>query len=214
MNIPTLPTDNLYKFIAIFGLILTALSFYVREIPFDERHRLNKEMRNYNIKMDGYVELRNSIDSTDLIIHKFMEQFDVEPARKYLDSVDLYMRVNENLKKDYADYVHVARDLKNEGKSILSYLEYNDEKVDYYNRYAKGLLFVGGFLIFLGFSLWYHRHQRYIDAERRWEGMIYADKLKKREQQEKEKKKTEPNPDEPKSKSESQEPETESDSDS
>jgi len=59
MNIPNVPTDNLYKFLSIFGLILFVFSSYMLyEIP----QNLNTEidlmkikeeaLKNYNLKKD------------------------------------------------------------------------------------------------------------------------------------------------------------------
>lgn len=218
MNIPTLPTDNLYKFIAIFGLVLFALGLYLDYTSFGLA--IEKRIEYSNDLYKAYVESKYLKEYSERMLGQFENL--VEETEDLNEQAGDNKNLNLNEINEKYTALNVDKEIHDDrlkqlemligdyekSKEIVDLLNAKKRKIDALSTFLQR---TGGALVLMGFLLWYFLHQRFMDAERKWKGMIYADKLKKREQQEKEKKKTEPNP-EPKSKSECQEPETETES--
>jgi hypothetical protein len=213
MNIPTLPTDNLYKFIAIFGLVLFSLGVYLDYSSFGMYTEKRIESSNQLNKV--YIEsnyLREYSQSLVEEMDNFHEQFKLNKnanSEKFIEK-DEELHAEIEVFKDKLKQFELLRGEYEKSQDVINFISLKKHNIDALSTFLQR---TGGAFILVGFLLWYYLHQRYIDIERRWKGMIYADKFKKKEQQEKEKKETET---ETKSKSESQEPEsdTESKSDS
>ena len=153
MNLPSLPTDNLYKFMAIFGLLLVLFSFYWM----------------LSLKMDISERLAFEEAKTGIL--------DSESQRIY-ERIKLYKKI----KADGADVpIEYLRDLENESKILTS--ETNKLKLESASAKSKFrsapflsltiLAIFGVVLVGFGFGAWYILHQKYIDAEIKWKGKIH-----------------------------------------
>ena len=146
MQIPNLPTDNLYKFMAIAGLALIIISVI---IPLWIIHDL--KIKGYDLKIE-------------------MAIIDVE-AKSFEKQFQLHTQVPHN-KKELSDHSHkqyfaTVLDMeKNIAKTKgqvdkLEFLRSEIQKMRVIIALGLGL---GLILTFNGFRLWYSRLQKYQDA--------------------------------------------------
>lgn len=100
MRLPTVPTDNLYKFAAIFGLTLIVLSFYLMNQTYNSLTSKANELE----VQDMIHQIKTDVDSTsvDLKIEKIkhdkevfqlMEKVDKYPKAIYLNLLILMVGV-------------------------------------------------------------------------------------------------------------------------
>ncbi|UTW13083.1 hypothetical protein [Marinobacterium rhizophilum] len=116
MNIDNLPVDNLYKFIALSGLVLTLFSFF-------------------------YVE-------------PLLREQSVEIAKLNAE-VGFYKSKNpEEIKSTYTIEKQVEIEIR------IAELKERNLQIKELNSDAKTFLYFGGFLMLLGFNLWYLLVQR------------------------------------------------------
>jgi len=129
MNIPNLPTDNLYKFIAIFGLILIIATMVLMSFQFKIIESDFSEIRAKESLHKDYTKGKE--DSLLVVLHS--------PIKKY-DAEDSLFLAAENLKTNYERFkFKILEDLV----------------------FLTG--FVGIFLTFSGFYLWFINYQLYQD---------------------------------------------------
>ena len=180
MNIPNLPTDNIYKFSAIFGLIIFIGSIILfqssdkiifdakirSEISNDKRHTdsvySDFKLNMYSIRMDFHAKRmklnpENHIDSNYFFQENAKLEKEFEEHRKA--SNEYVKSINENYKND----------------TELAYYEY---KQNLYRLISITFAIIGVLLIAWGFKRWYYKHQVYIDAEIKWKGETFVQLLK------------------------------------
>lgn len=182
MNIPTLPTDNLYKFMAISGLLIVIffLSILIYSIFIIETKRL---------------EIDNNIDITNTNIELTKKYLAIET--KYLnDMLDLLNYKNEftkiipkdlNINKyidDYKEFIKDRKEINEINYKIGLKLNENHSKVELEiqknKNYVKELnkivnffivlgiicffgMLSGAYLAFKGFVLWKEKLQDHLD---------------------------------------------------
>ena len=171
MKFLTPPTDNLYKFIAIFGLILIGLSFFVTDLYLDEKHEINKDYSNFSVEAENtekeyYLALAN-YDSLELKI------IELEKSKKS-DSIQQIKILQDYYRDKVLKYSRIWNKEAIEGKKLLKRDDYNAKKEVFYGFYSKCLLVIGTVLMIFGFFFWYFKHQKYIDAETKWKGEIFS----------------------------------------
>lgn len=171
MNIPTIPTDNLYKFVSIFGLILFGFSIYVSHLYLDDRHEINKDFFNYLVDANNtekeYNLAKTGYDSIEKIIIKLKE------SEKF-DSIELEKALQDYYRDRILKYSRQWSKEAIEGAKLLKRLEYNEKKQKVYGIEAKILALIGLILMAFGFFFWYFKYQKYIDAEIKWKGEIFS----------------------------------------
>ncbi len=151
MNIPNLPTDNLYKFIALFGLILYISStyFYIKN---------NFDYSNYQNENIAKIEHLNSLileaESTKNLRIKLMKD-SLSFNGKFFDMVNneeeyLLRKIDEFSPKFYL--------LKNE-------IESRKFEFELLNKILLFSIILSVFILYIGFHLWYHKIQKHIDLE-------------------------------------------------
>ena len=160
---------------AIFGLVIFVLSFYVSRLYLDERHEINHAFSELLIEVEKVpAELTlvgRKFDSIENIIEKLEE-------RKLYDSIKKLLPYHDYQVKKLKELFKESDESRIEGEKLLAKLDYNDKKKELYHIYSDVLILVGGFLMVYGFFLWYYKHQRYIDAERKWTGETFIELLK------------------------------------
>ena len=167
MEMPTLPTDNLYKFMAIAGLLLLAGTLYfptMLQIQLGEQmiqnsesvHILEADQKFHKYKIRKLYEIitntismqrgnyTNSLNKMDLVYSDSeIKQMDAElPELAHQDDVNLAKIEANTLRTDY-----------------LKFLIGLTRTVQYV------LIFLSVLLTFSGFKLWYNRIQKFIDKE-------------------------------------------------
>lgn len=77
MNIPAIPTDNLYKFIAIFGLVLYAITL---SIPVQKQVELRNtmiqvivELQILEAEVDSFASIQNEIKETERLKEFYLD---------------------------------------------------------------------------------------------------------------------------------------------
>ncbi len=174
MNIPNLPTDNLYKFIAIFGLILFIFRIYQVENLASEINsqvfQLNESIRILKTEKIYHEKNKNFLDNQIKILCKklnyeceFTDSFWVFPSYKNLSLEEMSIRLEiDKLIKDYRielqefDLKTIQINSKSQQFNLL-----NDE----FDGLNNGdFLQIFGFVVaVMGFTLWYFKIQRFQD---------------------------------------------------
>ena len=183
MIIPNLPTDNLYKFIALFGLVILIVSFitFFTEV---------KKMGNESFKIQKEINI--NILEANLLIKEFEEVISKESTRN-----EIIIALNEKIRNPLyhnsdsllileAESIQLDKDKDNELESGQYNSLFNktdeyqmnhlliQEKNKLYLHNLKGIdllekiltwtSVVGFGLVLIGFYLWYFRLQVYQDT--------------------------------------------------
>ena len=178
MNFPSLPTDNLYKFISIFGLTILVFSQFWKFEVDKEAFRLGSSI----ISDEAEISLlRSDMDSTRWFIEKrkriyrkeerdsinvdsaFLNQLLVDKERLEKEKVKLENKHNQKVTEANKNIEDFARWMTLTNRRWLFTV----------------LNTVGIILFFSGMIFWYLKYQRYIDAEKKLEGNKYLKKLKR-----------------------------------
>lgn len=139
MNLPNLPTDNLYKFIALAGLVVILLSIVLPNIALHnlrlELLKTNGELSVLQAEYDFLREEHNSVEN-----HPNLEE-----AAKHREKMkELRVRTLQLKSKDESErFLH-------------------RQTIVWQSVAAIGL-FVGAGMVTFGFKLWYERVQKYQD---------------------------------------------------
>lgn len=133
MNIPNIPTDNMYKFICISGILIILASYL-----------------NANSISNQALDVKMSTDKNTQVLETLGNQLK-QTDTKYIQ--------NEQSLKEFNDLVlkikGVAADISTDGMKI--------DKLGRDLKSTKTLMNTGFVWTFLGFFGWYYRHQRYLD---------------------------------------------------
>ena len=144
----------------------------------DERHEINKDLSEYlinaRITESGYKDSETKIDSIKKLL------LNLDTAKDY-DRIEQLIPLLHFLADKYEEYGKNWRSEIPLGKKLLARLEYNEKEQTVDKLQGEVLLYIGGVLMFYGFLLWYRKHQRYIDAETRYNGEKFIKLLKKQD---------------------------------
>lgn len=142
---PNLPTDNLYKFMALSGLFLFCFSLYFITTKVDAL-----EERVYK---DGiaYSEWKVKAEA----LEKEIDHLTTEKSLAAQKSIE----VNESLKSKLLEHnINLAK-----VKHATLYSKNNLEQIKHYQQIGFWLKVVSLLLSIFGFALWYFRVQKYQD---------------------------------------------------
>ena len=163
-NIKDLPTDNLYKFMAIFGMLLIILPFLLFPTIQNYKYRIIDLTTKAALKDNELKELEKIVkqveDKTSQLnkeehIKNYENEFDVNKSREVNEVEktvkDVFKKIeigeiesinlNNELKKVVADFNYFA---------ILIYI-------------IKVFPIIGFIISIIGFYLWYNKNQKYLD---------------------------------------------------
>ena len=188
-SITGLPTDNLYKFIAIFGLIILIFSFYFEDCKYQELIKTENDYEKFSYDKVGVdYELNEFKENREEIYLKtqreiFFKKYDLprgtanpinESDKDYVEkSLDTIF--NDGVLKSFKERVirKIMTDSLNlEIKKTQVYDDYRkverkrDRIFDYIFR-INLLKFFSLFLIFIGFYFWYTKYQKFQDLEKK-----------------------------------------------
>ena len=150
MNLPNVPTDNLYKFMAITGLLTTFISVGVFE---------------YAIEKVSMSTDQVMLEATKLEIESTKVSQDLDRLDKEIGKIRLISTIQKINEK-----IQVQENLNTENKILLAEIKSRNLQnirhakllKEYYFLYVLGVL--GGLtLSFWGFRLWYTRVQKIED---------------------------------------------------
>ena len=140
MKLPTLPTDNLYKFLALTGLVVALASVI---FPYSKEY-------------DSAIDMMEILQERKLLVieTKYLK-VEVEAIRKTETHGDASIQLLEKLKEiELRDALLTAK------REQQDYIQLHIELL---NKYSKRSFVIGIILSALGFLLWYFKVQRYQD---------------------------------------------------
>ena len=177
LNLPSPPTDNLYKFISIFGLVISVLAFvYVETKSLEntqEIYQLNSEKRQLLVEKSKLERKKYALKGR---LSDFDKKANFKSASVVNDTVIIWTKI-----------IQGSKELVDESKSISQLIEdLRIAELDYFKKeteihdkqsiidlrtseYEKVfewidiLLPFGIILTIVGFLLWYHKSQKYQD---------------------------------------------------
>jgi len=159
MQLPNLPTDNLYKFIAISGLLLIFLSTV---LPLWLIHNMELELIETEEERD-FISYELEILNNEIKLLEKQEEFlQALSSNTKRDLTKLNNKETKDIGKAEQKTIDIRKELmKSKIKSEkLSYLVSEITKL-------KLVIFIGNFIGIMftsyGFSLWYRRLQKYQD---------------------------------------------------
>jgi len=151
MQIPSLPTDNLYKFLAIAGLVIIVLSVVG---PWSRYEQLTSKTIEVETQTSIY---KKGIASVELAIMKLKEEW--KKAKSEKERELLQSRLDE-LQRQIRQLEIIIPEIA--GKKAL-HQRFMETTAIFVVAGACGLV-LGVVLSIVGFVLWYRRVQRYQDA--------------------------------------------------
>lgn len=169
---PEIPTDNLYKFIAIFGLAIFSLAIYI----FVNNQRIFEESIKESNKTHAKVIFEESqnvskkviLDERIEFLHmKIKSEYGIKNTSTILDQDYQRIKDKAQFEKDYDNLKKLELEsLLLHDKEFHSKL--NSDKIyssiRTYSTLPIGILIIIGIaLMIVGFSLWYYRTQKYYD---------------------------------------------------
>lgn len=163
--LPNLPTDNLYKFIALSGLALFIFNIYYSNEQItrinDRIYQEKLKVAEWSLNVDFLEEESNEIERIiDSYLNGKENKNDV-----ILDKVIINITKDELIER--VNLLNSKRQqAKIESKKIMISLDYTKKLVIKAERQTKRLIilsFVSFFNIILGFSMWYMKLQRPMD---------------------------------------------------
>ncbi|UTJ07479.1 hypothetical protein [Arcobacter roscoffensis] len=150
MNIPNIPTDNLYKFLSISSMLIT-IFFFV--IPLYLKHEIDIKIIYLTGEMD-LIEKKISITSNDLDILDKLAQTEDKQSLKYIE-LEKEIKKNNLVNENSLNEIRV--------KSTL--IAYYKKNLFYLAIISFIILFVSIPMTFIGFRLWYIKIQKPLDTE-------------------------------------------------
>ncbi|HCA08207.1 hypothetical protein [Chryseobacterium sp.] len=173
---PDIPTDNLYKFIAIFGLAIFALAIY---IFVNNQQSFENSIVNSNLNHSKILLEKSQNDSKRIILDEKIEMLRIKIKVNYGIENTLkisepeYSKINnkEGFERDYEKLKAFELDnllLGDKAFHIEKNLEKNHENIKVYTTIPMLILSIIGIgLMVAGFSLWYTKTQKYHDKQLR-----------------------------------------------
>ncbi|ULC58394.1 hypothetical protein MBM09_10720 [Flaviramulus sp. BrNp1-15] len=178
MNFPSLPTDNLYKFISIFGLTILVFSQIWKFQVDKEAFRLGSSIISDEAELSI---IKSDMISTDSFIEKRKRIY----QREEKDSISVDSTFLNKLLEDKKRLEYEKAELANKYNEKVTEANRNLEDFSGWMKLTnRGWLFIvmnltGTILFFSGMIFWYFKYQRYMDAEKKLEGDKFLKKLKR-----------------------------------
>ncbi len=176
MNIPDLPTDNLYKFVSLTGVLLSLVCFGVLEYRVNNQVELDTEIL-LGKEALGYLKMNRESISTNLdtIRNSINEK---QATGKTIEDADL-----QGYSSALQEYDQLKKQNDNHDREIMSLRKKSEIAENHFNRTQRIrlILLLGGFcglaLANIGFYFWYHRLQKYQDILVRHQADLVAQQV-------------------------------------
>lgn len=185
MNIPNLPTDNLYKLLSIFGLVIFAFSFIIKSWDLDEVFEIMNSTWQNEEKYRTFQKKYERLKEIELEKRILLDSLNTKAEELGLVSIkNLKLELvilDSALIKLEDDLFFLTRQVETESKKF----DLLEPKWNYYDRVGDLMSYLGVFSILFGFTMWYLKQQRYLDAEIKWKGESFIELLKDKEKKQK-----------------------------
>ena len=139
------PTDNLYKFMALFGLALMALSFWLQQNYWDA---FSEEAKNQTILLGR----QQSTETRAMVVKARNKAIVEDEPNSMKELAEIAIELNELIEEKHLN------------KDLVEISEYVNERRFNWGRWFWIPLSIGGLLSVAGFTLWYVRVQRIEDV--------------------------------------------------
>ncbi|HFG2121887.1 TPA: hypothetical protein ACGF9M_003801 [Vibrio cholerae] len=186
---PNLPTDNLYKFIALSGVFLFGFALYFITVKSEQistkiyitdaedtvqlnvkNKILNREVSELSLKVeeykkssDMYSEKINEFIGKDIVNFK---KEDVDKMKKLMSEFKEHQSGGEeieNIIQELKAKIDESEYIKAKVKLANEHTSKKIKELDEYRKYAMFLLFFSSLMAYGGFQAWYLKLQRYQD---------------------------------------------------
>lgn len=167
MQVPLAPTDSLYKFMAISGVIIFLVApFALNQLASDKSDQMRLTLKEANEFMQKLAPIAQQVGLEENLI----TDVKIKRANKQLTALD---QKQLDLELSQAKRLNEIAKIELDGDALLRAQIIIDQKRadEMFQRerwYKIVIPIIGGLgagLATLGFSLWYDRLQKYIDAE-------------------------------------------------
>lgn len=170
LNFLTPPTDNLYKFIAITGLLFIFASvFYPTFLNIQINERIlesEKDSEIVTIEMTKLERESKDIERKIDDMQKQLKDFKQNPNKSSAKQLEANIKDTDQLQKQTKEFMNIATELQKKNIEI----EYKNKLTKFYNDYLKSALnyakvgiIIGMILTIFGFTFWLFRVQKYQD---------------------------------------------------
>ena len=165
MDITKFPTDNLYKFLAIFGLVILIISVYYPFQLQNQFEKLNADIRtDLDLLHDSVLRQKDRINSLNELVDSSSNK-----NNEYLLSSQKEEKIKaNNFKKD----ISIIEKNNNEIINI-------NYELNIFKYIASVLIPLGSLMMIVGFYFWYTKLQRYQDIILKGETQKIIDNIKK-----------------------------------
>ena len=163
MSIPNLPTDNLYKFAALCGLVMVVAAQWYAWTDAE------KQLEKFNANTVGLdvagIEVENAGDRFSDEVKRLAEK--VEVLKSDFDKVRTGEKEHSDIDWDSLDFdsggvENYSRSMSKYARLMESQLQIID-RAHAIDRGRKRMVYGGIVLMVLGFGLWYYKCQRHLD---------------------------------------------------
>lgn len=165
MNFPSLPTDNLYKFITLAGVLLIVFSLWLLR---DNSIRMDEGVSQYNAVMgqvdvtqtkleDRLLELNVTLTSLENAVKQAQTP---EDARANGEAITRFKADYQNIWSLKSDVLKAQVDAKNKDEELARLLDRIGDDLSW----SKWGYILGCIMVLGGSQAWYMRHQRYQDG--------------------------------------------------
>lgn len=171
---PEIPTDNLYKFIAIFGLIIFIYSIY---LFVDKQTKFELSIKEFSNTSNIEVFKESTAKSNEIILDEKIRYLTTKIRLRHgiastgyiTDKQFIKIKNRQEFEKDFYELNNLKLKKLLLGDSIFHQKLNNKEKsneIEHYSPWPIALCTILGLiLIIVGFYFWYSKTQKYYDIE-------------------------------------------------
>lgn len=160
MSIPNLPTDNLYKFIAIGGIVLFIGGIWLNRSAISDRNDRSVESARKSQKI-----------MQDIIEYRENNPEHAQRVTAYLEGKPMPLNDRERMARFHDALKETARDDQDAKVFILLYdifiweneIEQIDDEMYTLINISNSMIILGILTAITGFGLWYYKCQRHLD---------------------------------------------------
>jgi hypothetical protein len=165
MNIPSIPTDNLYKFSALIGTIIVFLSLYV---PYILSSELSKQISYLELKVKTSEAESDYFGDKVRAVEKIIDNsIAAQKGIRKHDPNKLELNYSENeLKVFLSELIELKKSRaisRAEEDNLLSETKRLNSEYDLIQNISRSFIIFGAILACFGYILWYFRIQIYQD---------------------------------------------------
>lgn len=163
-NIPNMPTDNLYKFIALSGLfsflfIMTLFGYTLHQVS-SQIISSDRDLRNLDAEMTNVESNIHSLEQQiEIIDAKSKKYINISEKKELIDELQILIDKKDRLSTQLKGVKTLQNDYIYKNKLIVSYWD----EVKSYKGLVVAILTSSLMWCIWGFTMWYLKLQRHLD---------------------------------------------------